>query len=141
MRVQRLTKARDVVLLGNFTVRNEVWKVKGEEAIEPSPFLLLSFRSRRVSSPPDWRWSICPRIDHPHFLKTKILGVAVPRIKHGPCKQRHLELASTQVAKTPLRESEIDFIPFSTLFDSFLSWNCRFDSKQLLHFFFFFLIN
>lgn len=138
MRVQRLTKARDVILLGNFTVRNEVWKVKGEEAIEPSPFLLLSFRSRRVSSPPDWRWSICPRIDHSHFLKTKILGVAVSRIKHGPCKQRHLELASTQMAKTPLRESEIDFI--STLFDSFLSWNCRFDSKQLLHFFFF-LIN
>lgn len=38
----------------------------------------------------------------------------MPRIKHEPCKQRHLELASTQVAKTPLRarESEIDFIPF-----------------------------
>lgn len=57
----------------------------------------------------------------PSFLKTtrtKILGVAVPRIKHEPCKQRHLELASTQVAKTPLRarESEIDFIPFLTLF-------------------------
>lgn len=50
VRVQRLTKARDVVLLGNFTVRNEVWKVKGEEAIESISSSLVPFASRVFSA-------------------------------------------------------------------------------------------
>lgn len=48
--------------------------------------------------------AICPLLYRSaSFLKTtKILHVAVPRIEHGPRKQRHLELASTQVRKQHL---------------------------------------
>lgn len=142
-----LLKVRGLCVFDKSTRRRLTWQfhrekrgVEGKGRRSNRIHFFFSFRSRRVSSPPDWRWSICPRIDHPHFLKTKILGVAVPRIKHG-CKQRHLELASTQVAKTPLRESEIDFIPFSTLFDSFLSWRngeLSFRFEATFAFFFFF---